>query len=120
MGTNYYWHEDQCEHCRRTSKPIHIGKSSMGWAFSLHVGREWDDTPKDLDDWLVQFQKPGSVIMDEYDRVITVEDMIKTITERDDYRPSDDKPLRHHIEDRQHCLKAFYDKSYDYCIGEYS
>ena len=121
MGTNYYWHEDQCHHCRRTSKAIHIGKSSFGWAFSLHVGKnDWDDAPSSFGDWLVLLHKPGSVILDEYDREVPADEMVKIITQREDYLSKDSKYLRHHDEDRHHCLKAFHDKSYDYCVGEYS
>jgi hypothetical protein len=32
MGTNYYLHNQQPEF-----EPIHIGKSSGGWYFSLHT-----------------------------------------------------------------------------------
>lgn len=39
MGTNYYLHsQDPCEHCGRSYPELHIGKSSAGWVFALHVG----------------------------------------------------------------------------------
>jgi len=39
MGTNYYAQQDSCRHCGRCNKydRYHIGKSSGGWNFSLHV-----------------------------------------------------------------------------------
>ena len=47
MGTNYYLHRprtNECEHCGRADEapPLHIGKSSSGWCFSLHVRRADD------------------------------------------------------------------------------
>ena len=55
MGTNYYavLEDDVCQHCYRgETKEIHIGKSSLGWCFSLHVGSESEpDIPKDLAEW---------------------------------------------------------------------
>jgi len=40
MGTNYYA-IDRCECCGREDR-IHIGKSSAGWGFALHVIPEMD------------------------------------------------------------------------------
>ena len=38
MGTNYYLHKKPpCEACGHEPAPLHIGKSSGGWCFSLHV-----------------------------------------------------------------------------------
>lgn len=42
MGTNYYlhWPEKRCDHCGSVSSrrdPLHIGKSSAGWHFSLNT-----------------------------------------------------------------------------------
>ena len=33
MGTNYYHVSSVCPHCGRGDEDLHIGKSSMGWAF---------------------------------------------------------------------------------------
>lgn len=81
MGTNYYWAEapcaNPCEHCKQES--IHIGKSSAGWCFALHVG---DDAPDSLAGWLERFAKPGSAIRDEYGRTVTPEEMFAVITIR--------------------------------------
>lgn len=50
MGTNYYLHtKPDCECCGRGFEPLHIGKSSGGWCFSLHVMPE--DNINTLDDW---------------------------------------------------------------------
>lgn len=82
MGTNYYHTEAPCPTCNRPSGPEHhIGKSSCGWCFALHVYPEHDIN--DLADWERLWEKPGSSIHDEYGRKITREEMRKIITERD-------------------------------------
>ena len=76
MGTNYYWSEEACQspckHCRGGDR-LHIGKSSGGWCFSLHViPYEGINT---LDDWKAKFALPGSEIVDEYGTRLTAEEM---------------------------------------------
>lgn len=34
MGTNYYWHQQICDHCHR-SDAVHVGKQSAGWSFGF-------------------------------------------------------------------------------------
>ncbi len=82
MGTNYYWHEETkpaCAHCGKSAEEevLHIGKSSAGWCFSLHV----TDEIKSLDDWKAKFAGPGKII-NEYDEPLTVAQMLEIITER--------------------------------------
>ena len=49
MGTNYYLETDACDKCGRGDGPLHIGNSSAGWCFALHVGEDADDdVPCDL------------------------------------------------------------------------
>lgn len=74
MGENYYWAPIP------GGIPVHIGKSSGGWCFSLHVIPE--DGIKDLDDWKLKFREPTSLITDEYDREVPVAEMLKIIEER--------------------------------------
>lgn len=81
MGTNYYWHEKEaCPTCKREYEPLHIGKSSGGWHFALHVISEIG--VNDLEDWLILWQKPGSYIIDEYGQEISFNEMKSIITER--------------------------------------
>jgi len=86
MGTNYYLHEDVCEHCGRGGKKTHIGKSSWGWCFSLHVQDEpWrdpEDTIKSLEDWKWRLDRPKTVVRDEYGDTVSRDEMIEIITER--------------------------------------
>ena len=75
MGTNYYLRKDAkppCKCCGRDypSEELHIGKSSGGWCFSLHVIPE-----KGINswlDWTHRFSEAGTSIFDEYGHEITV------------------------------------------------
>ncbi|MGQ4893385.1 MAG: hypothetical protein ACP6IQ_02030 [Candidatus Njordarchaeia archaeon] len=93
MGTNYYlrYHCKECGH----TKSLHIGKSSCGWTFGLHVYPE-----KDLLD-LRQIWKfiksevnKGAIIENEYGEKVFLEEMLKIIRDRerpDDYKLTDEK-----------------------------
>lgn len=80
MGTNYYWHsEPPCPTCGHANEPKHIGKSSAGWVFALHVYPE--EGINDLSDWIERFfQSPN--IKDEYGCAVPVADMLKEILMR--------------------------------------
>lgn len=137
MGTNYYLHRNACPHCGRGDEPLHIGKSSGGWCFTLHVDPEIP--VGDLSDWRALWAT--GVIKDEYGAVVTVAEMEATITERIG-RPFDAQDwsvtgyqneaqfhklnnsergpnglLRHQI--GQYCLKHG-DGTWDCCSGEFS
>jgi hypothetical protein len=81
MGTNYYLSPNCCIHCGRGDEKKHIGKSSGGWTFSLHVYPE--DGIKDLLDWIPFFEAKGSKILDEYDREISGDMMLGIIRDRE-------------------------------------
>tara|TARA_R110002073_G_scaffold244480_2_gene406517 strand:- start:1453 stop:1785 length:333 start_codon:yes stop_codon:yes gene_type:complete len=110
MGTNFYWLKDEheCNTCKRKYEPIHIGKSSAGWCFSLHIIPELGIT--NLDDWVNMFNTAGSIIVDEYDRKLSVNDMLYRIHNRGL------NPERHTHED---CVAQGIGP-YDYLIGEFS
>ena len=81
MGTNYYLHEaPPCPTCGRQDEPLHIGKSSAGWCFSLHIIPA--ESIFDLSDWITRWSKRGCVILNEYDDTISTEEMLKVITRR--------------------------------------
>lgn len=81
MGTNYYWYETStCPHCGRKGEPKHIGKSSAGWVFALHVYP--DEGIHDLPDWEEMFSRPGSYIEDEYGSLIDTHTMLGHIQNR--------------------------------------
>ena len=79
MGTNYYWcSTNQCPTCHHIEAPLHIGKSSAGWAFGLRIHPEQDINT--LDDWKKKWMT--GEIKDEYNKVITAQEMINVITNR--------------------------------------
>ena len=130
MGTNFYWHEKPpCECCGHADEPLHIGKSSAGWCFGLHVIPE--NGIDDLDDWEELWERPGSWIVDEYGDQLTPAEMRKIITERTwphkkdnfDYRGNyavpGPKGLIRHLVDGRHCIKHGVG-TWDCEIGEFS
>jgi hypothetical protein len=80
MGTNYYVSAQPCAHCGRGPDRLHIGKSSGGWCFSLHVIPELDINS--LDDWRREWNKPGIRIFDEYGTDVSMQEMEKIILKR--------------------------------------
>ncbi len=140
MGTNYYLtNESEKPHCDNcTCFPrLHIGKSSAGWCFSLHVIPE--SGINSLDDWKRKFSEPGAVIYSEYDKVVSVENMLQNIEGRssnndfekrpamyatwlDFHRQNDSQPgpnnlLRHKI--GRHCI-GHGEGTWDLIPGEFS
>jgi len=139
MGTNYYLYEKTvCPTCGHTDEPLHIGKSSSGWCFSLHIYP--DDGISTLQDWIERWSAPNSVIQDEYGDNISLEEMLRIITERGRDREWEEKPcgyasweafhaannslkgtnglLRHQIDGRR-CL-AHGEGTYDLLSGDFS
>jgi hypothetical protein len=141
MGTNYYWEpQDPCSHCGRAYEQTHIGKSSGGWCFSLHVAKPdcgWDEHPKSLDEWREKW-KTGRIV-NEYGEVVSVDEMLATITARS-WMAREDKPygyenwgqfyaqndavpgpnnlFRHRVDGR-HCI-GHGEGTWDLIVGEFS
>ena len=92
VGTNYDWRSKICLTCGHAAEERHIGKSSGGWCFALHVYPE--EGIQSLADWMKKWaEDPHGVIRNEYDEIVPTEDMISTITRRswpvgDDVAPS--------------------------------
>lgn len=74
MGTNYYHYNDE------TGERQHIGKSSVGWVFLVHVYA--DDGIRTLDDWQQRWQQPNTHIESEYGERRTPTEMLHWITAR--------------------------------------
>lgn len=84
MGTNYHWHEKPapCHACGHDkSKVLHIGKSSMGWVFMLHIDSE--EGLNTLEDWQYRWKEPGSKIFSEYGTLISIDQMNDIILDRE-------------------------------------
>lgn len=84
MGTNYYYEGSiPCVTCKRyddsNSVRLHIGKSSSGWVFLLHIIP--DSGIRSLKDWQAIWRQGGRIV-DEYGNVVSVENMVSKITER--------------------------------------
>jgi hypothetical protein len=145
MGTNYYMKKGQYvpeadyDHPlsglirEGTGRPaaIHIGKSSYGWCFSLHVMPQYGI--HDLTDWrafAVRLLGEGWRIEDEYGEAFTAEELWRVVERADWERqevtncdqlklPAAVRPLQRHDVDGDHCIgngEGFY----DYIVGEFS
>lgn len=90
MGTNYYLHGKECPCCGRASEPLHIGKSSAGWHFSLHIIPE--KQINSLEDWKTLWESDEYHIENEYGERIEVDKMIDLITNRKGRLPHESKP----------------------------
>lgn len=110
MGTNYYLYkkplvsrvleklgkDGQCEKIRRWLWKYkissghymhgeHIGKSSAGWTFALHVAGKYDDPIFDvngLEDWSYWFLRDDFYVADEYGRVVSPSNIMGIICRR--------------------------------------
>lgn len=115
MGTNYYLHpKPPCTACGRPHEALHIGKSSSGWCFSLHVMPE--DGIASLDDWRRLWSQPEARILDEYGEPVTVDEMERKITERSHRLGGE---LRRHDLDGSHCI-AHGPGTWDLIVGDFS
>jgi len=133
MGTNFYWLKEEKPPCECCGRPfddarLHIGKSSVGWCFALHVVPE--DGIHTLDDWRELLKQPGR-IEDEYGNSLSVEDMLARITDRSgrgpgwspsEYAKNSSQPgpnglVRSVL--NGHCI-GHGDGTFDYFVGEFS
>jgi len=150
MGTNYYLHTKnttKCPHCGADTvkEEIHIGKSSGGWCFSLHIHP--DLGIRTFDDWKGWFGRHDAKIFNEYEAEITPEEMLDVITERHvphkpDWSEDDWIELgKGHYKDEEHFHRANHSErgpegllrhnlgrhcvghgegTWDYIVGEFS
>lgn len=119
MGTNFYLEENNA----------HIGKSSGGWCFALHIHP--DDGINNLEDWKKAWA--GKQIVNEYDEYVTEDKMLDIITNRqwNGIAVRSDAFLRHNHAvmgpnnlcrneiDGTHCV-GYGEGTWDYLIGEFS
>lgn len=95
MGTNYYAVKNR----PTTTKPIHIGKASIGWRFHFQAQNEkWNDPPiiwntyEQVYEWLYKntVENDKYVIMDEYDSIVSFEEFINLVEEKQKINNPDD------------------------------
>lgn len=92
MSTNFYLVPANAAFFE-PSAGLHIGLSSMGWAFQLRIHPE--SGIHEIDGWRKLFSDPLRVIMDEYGTVIDKNDMQFMITRGSPtYRPNDNGTKR--------------------------
>jgi hypothetical protein len=119
---------------RGTEDCIHIGKSSGGWCFSLHVVPEFGINT--YEDWVRMFIDPDRIIIDEYREVVSFVDMIRIITARgrssarvwdDEFMqknyaaPGPNGLYRHSLDhERQYGCVGHGEGTWDYITGEFS
>jgi hypothetical protein len=142
LGTNYYSVRRGVDYksavyfwdLRGTEDCIHIGKSSAGWCFSLHVVPELGING--FEDWIRMFIEPDRIIIDEYHEIVPFDRMMGIITQRGsaNTRVWDDEFLRknHAVRgpnglyrrrldhDRQFGCVGHGEGTYDYIFGEFS
>jgi hypothetical protein len=136
MGTNYFLEGESCSYCgNEIVGKLHIGKSSSGWCFALHVIPEMGIST--LNDWEGLFKR--SRIFSEHGEEVPPDTMLNIITNRSwdvpfaarEFRPhynnevefhrlnySERGPnnlLRHKI-DNKHCV-GHGDGTWDYMTG---
>lgn len=123
MGTNYYWHDQPCEHCGRY-EDIHVGKSGFTWRGYQHrlfneEHPDWGYDPQSplgfpvlsVQDWRKVFTERPGQLFDEYGR--QVDDPIKWLSE---IKPPDVK--RRADIDRWERGMGWYDEEGFYFIGQ--
>ena len=95
MGTNYYAVRNR----PTTDEPIHIGKSSIGWKFNFQSHNDTWNEPKivwntydQVYEWLYKYtvQSDAYVIMDEYDRIVSFDEFIELVEEKQKENNKDD------------------------------
>ena len=132
MGTNYYAKLNDCEYCGRYDE-MHLGKSSSGWCFSLHVYP--DDGINTLNDLMNHIG--DNQIYNEYDEEISKAEFLNSVMERswperdlskygsfdkfldmNEAKLGPNNLLRHKIDGR-FCI-GHGEGTWDYLIGEFS
>lgn len=139
MGTNYFLHSPACPHCGKEDEPLHLGKSSGGWCFGLHVYPE-----KGLNNWQdiwgmlhASIEEKDYEIKNEYGDIVQLAEFFTIVWDRKALRakPLDSELDRKWLETNHaipgsfglarhalypgHCI-GHGKGPFDYIIGEFS
>ena len=114
MGTNYYYETYEappCKHCGRYDlhERLHIGKSSMGWVFTMHIHP--NENIHTLDGWVRYMDLNPGTIKCEDNQVLSREELLKVITERSRPEPVTEKSINS-VHWGYESLKDYYRKNY--------
>ena len=116
MGTNYYVAKNRCECCNRYDEEYHIGKSSVGWAFSFQGYRA-----ERLTSWKAwkEFLK-NQIIMDEYGERINYESFVHMIEtyKAPGYVHENGRKNQQHNEAGKNDKYPWFNPEYDWDDGE--
>lgn len=126
MGTNYYVKRDpdlltKLKSENAESEVLHIGKSSGGWCFSVKVYPERGI--HDLKSWYRILRKGKNHIFDEYDREVTLDELLRIITQRSwptgklDYQS--ERHQYHKDGCRRHNVREGYPERIRHGVGPY-
>jgi len=111
MSTNYYAIYDECDctcdHCSKKGMAYHLGKSSTGWAFALHI--EPSMNLYDLEDIITFLIQKKATIIDERNSYCSLEDWLGLVV--------DLHPEVKHREDGKRCLVG--SGTFDLLEGEF-
>jgi hypothetical protein len=88
MSTNYYLESPRCKDCGHAERVEHLGKSSVGWVFSLHIYPESGiHDLSDIEKWIKRETVRGQLqICSEYGEVLSWMDFLVIVTKRSNPR----------------------------------
>lgn len=99
MGMNYHTYAgNSCSHCGRGDEEVHLGKSSVGWDFSLHLHPEFYADWESMKQWL-----KGRTIKNEHEAVYTHEQFVEMVE-----RKQKERPFAHKNDQYGHYVGDFY------------
>ena len=122
MSVNFYLESNepvhQCHECGTKSvihEIFHIGKSSSGWMFALHVEPDRESWPVDWWSWksFIIAREKTHRIANEYNEIFTVQEFEQIVINRLGI------DLARHTVDAQFCV-GWGDGTYDLIVGEFS
>lgn len=133
MSTNFYLSPPQCPCCGHQAASIHLGKSSVGWTFGLHVRPEENiNNWQDIINLIKEKQADYWSIRDEYGESYSFAQFVDVVCNRTTPRkiPKDSEwlvmnyaqPGPNNLIRRQlgkYCI-GHGDGTYDYLVGEFS
>jgi len=135
MSTNYYLHAPACSHCGHAKEPLHLGKTSLGWCFGLHIYPEkllfdWEDIWSHID---ALVEEGNYEIRNEYGERVDPGLFFTIVWDRGRKEPHSLQWLKNnhaipgpfglarHIVDGNHCIgNAGLDAPIDYFVGDFS